>query len=516
MTRARNRLVTNKAAVQQSQFTRLTFNLKTTKASLRHETMEGREYLVAPCVMLTEGVHNGSQGPLYYPADELAKFPGIWNTRPVVVYHPTENGQGVSAADPVVFDKQRVGLLMNTRFEDSKLKTECWMEPTRLEAVDERVLNSLESEEVVEVSTGLYTDNEMAEGEWNGKKYKAIARNYRPDHLAILPDQKGACSIEDGAGLLRNQAGGNGPEALLAKSLMATFNKLSHSDIWKRLNDKIRPAGSEISDAWVIEVWDKFFIYEKAQNTYYQKYSVKDGEVKLEGVRQEAMKKTSYKLADGSVVGNVKGEGMPKVLKNMEGKMDKEKVVNQLIANTSSPWGEEDRDTLMGMSEEQLTLLNQLNQNAEAGEGEKKEEKKPEGEPAPAPAAAPAPAPATPPAEAPQQNAAAAPQTVEQYIATAPVEMQGVLRAGLMAHNAEKAKLISTITANERNTFTREMLAAKDLVELKALASLAQEQKAAPVGAVPTFVGMGEPAPTGNGQKQEPLVAPTMNFGKDE
>lgn len=32
----------------------------------------------------------------------------------------------------------------------------------------------------------------------------AVARNHRPDHLAILPDQVGACSLADGAGLIRN------------------------------------------------------------------------------------------------------------------------------------------------------------------------------------------------------------------------------------------------------------------------------------------------------------------------
>jgi hypothetical protein len=36
---------------------------------------------------------------------------------------------------------------------------------------------------------------------FNGVKYEGIARNLRPDHLAILPDDKGACSLEDGCGV---------------------------------------------------------------------------------------------------------------------------------------------------------------------------------------------------------------------------------------------------------------------------------------------------------------------------
>jgi len=501
---AQPRIVTNDATaaatsvVEHGQFNRFTFNLQTNKASLRHDRMEGRDYLVAPCVMLTEGVHAGSQGPLYYPADELSKFPAIWNTRPVVVYHPIQNGAGISAADPVVLDKQRIGLLLNTRFETGKLKTECWLETERMKAVDDRVLNALESNTVMEVSTGLYTDNELIEGEWRGEQYKAIARNYRPDHLAILPDQQGACSVADGAGLLRNEAAKTGPAARLAASLLATFNEMSHSAIWEKLNAKIRPTGgaSDIG-TWVTEVWGDFFVYEKDGKTYYQKYSVDGDDVALEGVRKEAEKRTSYKLSDGTIVGNAG--------KDMEAVMDRQKIVDQLIANDSSPWTEEDREALMKMSEPKLAAIVGNIKPVEA------EPKKP-GDAAPAqPAAAP---------KAPEQNAqpaapaANAEPTVEQYIANAPAGMRDMLAAGLAAHNAEKEKLVAAITANKRNLFSPAQLNAKDLAELKALAMLAQEPQLKGA-AVPSYLGMAEPAPVGN-QAEEPLVMEVMYFGAED
>ncbi len=494
----------------QTHFAQITFNLQVNKATLRHDSMEGRDYLVAPCVMLTEGVHRGSQGALYYPAEELAKTPAIWNSKPVVVYHPKANGQSVSACDPVIFDKQRIGLLMNTRFESGKLKTECWLEETKTKQVDERVLNALDKGEVMEVSTGLFTDNEAVSGEWNGEQYDAIARNYRPDHLAVLPDEKGACSVADGAGLLRNEAEGAGAKALLAKSLVATFNKLSHNDIWSKLNDKIRPADSSvISDAWVMEVWDKFFIYEKGGKTYYQRYSVKDNEVSLDGVRQEATKKTSYKLADGKLVGNtVQGDGSDK-----EGRvMDKEKIVNQLISNEQSPWKEEDREKLMGLSDAQLTSI----VSNQADEEERKKQQPP---------AAPPPAPEqnkqeAPPAAPTGNSEPPTEMTVDQYIANAPEGMRDMLKAGIAAHSAEKAKLVTRITANQRNPFTAEQLNAKGLDELKALAQLAEEPKApATAGTVPHYGGMAEPAQVSNqdpSKSEEPLTAPVMNFGEDK
>jgi len=170
---------------------------------IRNDTMEGRNYIVTPMIMLLEGVHQGSGGPLYYPPEELSKTPVVWNHKPVVVYHPQVNGVGVSACMPDILTSRKIGVIMNTVFEDGKLKAEAWIDLDRAKAVDDRIVSAIENKAVMELSTGLFTDNENVEGEWRGEKYIAIARNYRPDHLALLPDIKGACSIEDGAGFLR-------------------------------------------------------------------------------------------------------------------------------------------------------------------------------------------------------------------------------------------------------------------------------------------------------------------------
>ena len=47
-----------------------------------------KPHLVVPVVMMVEGVHNGSQGPLFHSIAELGKFPESWNGIPVVIYHP--------------------------------------------------------------------------------------------------------------------------------------------------------------------------------------------------------------------------------------------------------------------------------------------------------------------------------------------------------------------------------------------------------------------------------------------
>lgn len=204
-TKRQAQLVLNRAgnsgkSVRQS----LTFNLQT--KLIRNATMEGRNYVVVPMVMLTEGVHRGSNGAMLYPAEELSKTPVVWNMKPLVVNHPEANGVGLSATDPEVAESYKVGLIMNTRFEDGKLKAEAWVEEERADKVDDRIMEAIRNEEMMELSTGVFVDADGDAGEWNGEPYDCIARNYRPDHLAILPDKRGACSIADGAGFIRNRS----------------------------------------------------------------------------------------------------------------------------------------------------------------------------------------------------------------------------------------------------------------------------------------------------------------------
>lgn len=173
----------------------------------RREMLHGRPHIVAPLSLINPGVLNGSRGPLLYPEDELKRNPDAWNHVPIVVYHPTSaDGGAISARDPGVLDKQGIGVVLKATY-NGKLIAEGWFDIERTRSVDSRVLAALEASNPIELSTGLFTENTPAEGEYNGKAYSFIARNYRPDHLAILPDKPGACSIADGCGVLVNEEG---------------------------------------------------------------------------------------------------------------------------------------------------------------------------------------------------------------------------------------------------------------------------------------------------------------------
>jgi hypothetical protein len=264
-------------------YTKVTMNL--VGAQKRYETLEGKQYLVVPTVMLTEGVHAGSKGPLFYSKNQLSKNPVVWNHKPVVIYHPTLNGEGVTACDPNIVESQKVGTLFNTGW-DGRLKTESWLDEEKLKRLDNRVLEAIQNGQMVEVSTGLYHDLDDTPGEFNGKKYTAVVTNIQPDHLAILPDEKGACSIADGAGLLRNADGG----------------EMSLDDIRSLAQSVLRPERDKpyVSDyCYVCEVYPKYFVYERDGTYYKVGYKVKNGKMTLDGEPEEVRKVTSYTTVNG-------------------------------------------------------------------------------------------------------------------------------------------------------------------------------------------------------------------------
>lgn len=175
----------------------------------RRVTHNGRDFIVAPMTLLVSGVLNGSKGALYYPLQEIAATYDAWNGFPIVVNHPFEMGRPVSARSPQIIEKYGIGHLYSAEVRGGKLIAEGWFDVEKTRKVDQRILNALERGQKIELSTGLFTDNHPAPAgaTYNGRRFEYIARNYRPDHLAILPDSTGACSIEDGCGVLVNKQG---------------------------------------------------------------------------------------------------------------------------------------------------------------------------------------------------------------------------------------------------------------------------------------------------------------------
>lgn len=167
----------------------------------RRGTFEGKSYLIVPVVMIVEGVHHGSAGPILHVAEEMEKSVPAWNGIPVMLNHPEVDGRFVSANSPEILERWKIGRVFNTQFKDNKLTCEAWLEEDKLKSLDESLYQSILDGKMVEVSVGVFSDESSTAGEWNGESYVAVSRNYRPDHLAILPQAEGACSVADGCGV---------------------------------------------------------------------------------------------------------------------------------------------------------------------------------------------------------------------------------------------------------------------------------------------------------------------------
>lgn len=165
-------------------------------------THGGRRYLVSPVIALREGVLNG----ILVEASEFSKYAAAWAGRPVPIGHPQAGGEYISANTPDLWAMEVPGHFWNVEADGDKLRGEIWIDLEKAQAIGERALrivNRLRANQPVEVSTGYFADNDAVSGVWNGQPYIGIARHIRPDHLALLPDEIGACSWADGCGTPR-------------------------------------------------------------------------------------------------------------------------------------------------------------------------------------------------------------------------------------------------------------------------------------------------------------------------
>lgn len=348
-------------------------NQKITEYEVQIKTHQDKKHLVVPVVMIVEGVLNGSHGPLLHLAEEFGKFPESWNGIPVVINHPAKDGLSISANSPEVIDEITVGRVYNSHINSKRLMAEVWLEEEKLGKVSADVLNAVNARKPVEVSIGVFTEEEDTPGVYADVKYSAIARNHRPDHLALLPGAIGACSLEDGCGLGVNKEKegeqivdivkqiqdlkelGFAVLTIVDNSSTGLQEKLEALRDLVRTKNPVNSGNVAISNDYnyLIEAYDTYLIYENESGDgcrYYKQnyqFNVTSGEAEFVGDPVEVEKQINY-----VIINNI----------NTNLKMEKctpcvEKKVNTLIANTASGFAETDRPMLEALSEDQLDKL---------------------------------------------------------------------------------------------------------------------------------------------------------------
>lgn len=428
----------------------------------RPEMHQGRQHVVAPVIMMVEGVHNGSHGPLLHLAEDLGRFPEAWNGIPVVIQHPEDGGTNVSANSPTVIDREIVGRVYNTVMDGLKLKAEVWLDLERLNQISPEALEHIRLQKPLEVSIGVFTEEENKSGQHAGVEYESIARNHRPDHLALLPGGEGACSWLDGCGIrLNEQTKKKGEENVNKKendlskvvnnitsegleALQITDNETGYRELTASVQAKLDGMDDGSKTHYLVEMYDNRFIYRinsrNDETKYYQRgYSINaDGEILFTDNVTEVRRNVSYTTLEAKRMKRTKFSNNKK-----EDKMSEEKCpscvekVNLLVANKLTKFTDEDKEWLLTMKEDDLDKL-------VPNTPEKEEET---------------------PVEVNKDKAIEVLKetlkTPEDFFAVLPGEMRDQMKAALTLHTAQNAKMVKEILANtEEGVWTEESLKA--------------------------------------------------------
>lgn len=480
--------------------------------TVRQADFLGREYLVAPVTLIVPGVLNGSQGPLYYPPEEVTRYPEIWNHVPILLNHP-EPGQ--TATDIAVLSRSRLGFLLNAK-ADGKLTAEAWFDILRTMEIDKRVIDNIRAGKPTEVSTGLRIDQEQVEnGDYNGVAYTAVARNYRPDHLAVLLDSVGACSLNDGCGVLNKD--------------------LSHEMVRDRLYAKLQSQFTQDEPrCWIVDVFDDFLVYEKGEKLWKLSYTKSADDVTLGGNPTEVRRETTFKPVANETNPS---QGETAMALNAT---EKKSAVDYLVTNCEC-WKEADRETLNGFTDEKITQLvdhakkeknraevvnavrdgfgtifnsteevaeNEMpafikkaiaKKKAKAKKGGKKDDEEDDDE---------------------EDDKPAKNQSFQEWYDAAPSEVQNTFKYARDIENRERKELIDRITANvdeaDKSRVTNR-LKDKSIDELRDLAILAPPKPEVQNDYhLPNYMGQAAPAGRPAFNADEDLLIPmAMNYGAD-
>lgn len=252
-----------------------------------------------------------------YPGDQLAKGVASLEGKPAPAGHPKNSaGQHISALNGDALLNSYIGAICrNARHESGRTLVDVVVNEAQAKAHPDgaKLVERLEAAlngtnaEPIHVSTGLMLDEVVANGESLGKKYTSIATNLQYDHIAILLNEPGAGTPEQGVGLFLNSAGEPEPVEVVNLELKPEDKRftgltgwirklLGNSDMsFDQIADGLRALIPK--DTWVREVFPKYFVWVdyNSDKLYRQDYALaSDGSLALIGDPIEVIRKVEY------------------------------------------------------------------------------------------------------------------------------------------------------------------------------------------------------------------------------
>ena len=444
----------------------ITANLSSAPRSVKDDS--GKEWLVAPVVMIVPGVLTSNHGSVLYNEENLSANPSIWNGTPLIENHPKIGSNFVSIHADKKFEDKIYGEIKATTF-NGKLQAEAWIDVIKAEQVAITTLGKARRGEPIEVSTGVKSKRTPEVGTYNSVSYTAVASDFEPDHLATLTDAPGACSIQDGCGMNVNQritvvndllkalkldlVRRNAPDEVIA-------NELSHWQIQIELNEALSARFTQDEPyAYVDDVYEDYFVFSQRGDQFKLSYKKTDTGVIIgdETPVQVISKREYVPVSEPTSNSDPKNEE--------QFSMCKKTSIATLIANGSFKAGDE--KLLEAFDENRLADMVVTSNQAKADR-------------AVATAVLAGQTPAAPAVVAPVTSnvatpaiAIATPLTDDQWLAMAPPNIASAVGEALQWQNQQKQMIANQMTAHVADPNVRkalsDSLALKSLVELRQL-----------------------------------------------
>jgi hypothetical protein len=183
-------------------------------SNITTETIDGKPHIVVRGI--TPVVDDIVMNRKLYPAAEIEKAFNTLERNPMPFGHPKVDGKHVSARDVRAVNNYHVGAwLQNVSHVDGKVTGDMYVDRRYAEGSDngKRLINRLDemaskaNVDPIHISTGLLYSGIAANGESKGKKYNEIATNMMFDHVAVLLDEPGAGTPDEGVGIFVNSDG---------------------------------------------------------------------------------------------------------------------------------------------------------------------------------------------------------------------------------------------------------------------------------------------------------------------
>lgn len=365
---------------------------KVNSQQIRREVHNGREHLILPSYTLPANVvMNGG----LYPASEIdAHYKGLEGTL-APLGHPTVDGKHVSAFSPEGINVGHIGAFnRNVKKSGSRVYLEKWVDIEVAQRIEggkrllDRVAALERGEDVppIHTSVAVFLEQLEANAEQQAAGAQWVAKINGMDHDAILLDEVGAATPEQGVGLMVNADQASALEVNSGVLVGESFREREQR-LERAARQKFAPGPDDY--AWVADFTDtQAVIVQNGGEAKVYGYTVESGKVSFDDtgapvVRQESwvamlansatkLKNKFFNPQARPVVNEKEGDMPMTAEEKAELTQELGKVMAANMAAALADAMKPVNESVQALQANQQALADQLTANAKAEEADKR------------------------------------------------------------------------------------------------------------------------------------------------